>query len=236
MRYIDTHCHIDMLSRPEDYLMESERNGNITIGMTNLPSHYKIGKEHFLHLRKSRLALGFHPLLMAEARNEIKIFKDLISQTSYIGEIGLDFSQKGIRSKYTQIEVLNIILEILENKPKIISVHSRKAEATLLQMLVHHSIKNVIFHWYSGDVALIKKIISHGYYFSINESMCLSASGKRIISSIPINRILPETDAPFNKHSDLSNVYSYLENVGCSSSQIENNFKDLMKNLRKDIQ
>lgn len=233
MRYIDTHCHIDMLSRPEDYLMESERNGNITIGMTNLPSHYKIGKEHFLHLRNSRLALGFHPLLMAENQEELNLFRKFISQTSYIGEIGLDFSKVGSSSRDKQIEALEKILEMLEYRSKIVSVHSRQAETTLLQMLVKHRIKNVVFHWYSGNVELIEKIIHQGYYFSINESMCLSPSGKRIISSIPINRILPETDAPFNKHSDLSKVYKYLESVGCSSYQIENNFKELVANIQK---
>ena len=47
MTFIDTHCHIDMLPNPERYLIENEQKGNITIGMTNLPSHFALGKAHF---------------------------------------------------------------------------------------------------------------------------------------------------------------------------------------------
>lgn len=232
MRYIDTHCHIDMLAQPEKYLLESEHNGNLTIGMTNLPSYFLMGKEHFLGLKKSRLALGFHPLLMAQKQDEITTFKRQIDSTSYIGEVGLDFSREGISSKEIQIEVMDSILSALEKKRKIISVHSRKAESTLFQMLIKHNIKNVIFHWYTGKLELIKDIISQGYYFSINESMCLTKSGRRIVSSIPINRILTETDAPFNRHANLPNTYHFLETIGCSSMQIEANFRELISNIR----
>ena len=32
-------------------------------------------------------------------------------------------------------------------------------------MLITYGIKNVIFHWYSGPLSLIPKIVEHGYYF-----------------------------------------------------------------------
>lgn len=232
MRYIDTHCHIDMLSNPQKYLIDSERVSNITFGMTNLPSHFQMGKSHFQNLKYSRQALGFHPLLAAENLKEIYLFKKLVNETSYIGEIGLDFSKEGLSTRDCQVKVLDDILEILEGKHKIISVHSRRAETELLQMLVTHNIKKVIFHWYTGKVSLIPDIIKQGYYFSINESMCMTESGKRIISSIPIDRILTETDAPFNKHSKIYNTYKYLNSVGCSPQQIEENFYKVISYIR----
>lgn len=37
---IDTHCHVDMLNSPDLYLAEKEKDGDFTLGMTNLPSHF----------------------------------------------------------------------------------------------------------------------------------------------------------------------------------------------------
>ena len=65
---IDAHCHIDMLKNPEAYLQKQERDGNITIGMTNLPSHFEMGYPHFRNLKRSRLALGYHPLMVPRIR------------------------------------------------------------------------------------------------------------------------------------------------------------------------
>ena len=62
------------------------------------------------------------------------------------------------------------------------------------------------------NLSLIEEIINAGYYFSINEAMTTSISGKKIISKIPPNRILTETDAPFNKHSNILNAI-FLRNM-----------------------
>ena len=204
MTFIDTHCHIDMLPNPERYLIENEQKGNITIGMTNLPSHFALGKAHFQHLKYSRLALGMHPLLVSEHTEEINDFVAMIDETSYIGEIGLDFSYEGMKTKHQQLASLDKILTALEGKKKIISVHSRRAETELLELLISHDIRNVIFHWYSGKVSL----------------------------SIPTNRILIETDAPFNQKCDVDNTYSYMRSCGCNADLISSNFKRLLSNIK----
>lgn len=171
---IDTHCHFDMMPHPEAYISAKERAGDIVIGMTNLPSHFKIGQPYIKSYKHVRLALGLHPLLASESINDLALFNSLLNQTSYVGEIGLDFSKEGIATKNTQIMVLRSLLESLRGKQKIISVHSRKAERVLFDLLCEYNIQNVIFHWYSGPVDLIPSIISKGYYFSINESMTRS--------------------------------------------------------------
>ena len=187
---IDTHCHIDMLNSPELYLAEKEKDGDFTIGMTNLPSHFIKGLPHFKKLKKSRLALGFHPQLVREHQSEIDDWKKLMSMTSYIGEVGLDFSCNYINLKDKQLESFDYICQCLNKENKIVSVHSRRAERDVLTILKKYNVKNVIFHWYSGPLGLIDEIVEEGYYFSINEAMTLSEKGKRIINKIPLNRLL----------------------------------------------
>lgn len=222
---IDTHCHFDMMPNPEAFIRRKETAGDIVIGMTNLPSHFQMGLPYVRGYRHIRLALGIHPLLAGEGKKELTLFKQLVDQTSYIGEIGLDFSREGISTRDEQVAVLREVLATLRDKKKIISVHSCRAEKELLELLSEYDMKNVIFHWYSGPVGQIPSILERGYYFSVNEAMCRSKNGQSIVERISTDRILTETDAPFNEHCDTEKLLGYL---GLSENDVCRNFKCLV--------
>ena len=226
---IDTHCHFDMMPNPERYIREREDAGDIVIGMTNLPSHFQMGIDHVKMFQHIRLSLGMHPLLAEEGQKEMSLFRRYIDETSYIGEIGLDFSREGYSTKEMQIDILHDVLSLLRGKKKIISVHSRRAEKELLELLTEYDIKNVIFHWYSGSVGLIDKILERGYYFSVNEAMCLSKNGQAILKKLSKERILTETDAPYNERTDIRKVLQYLE---MSEEEVYHNLMRLLSNLK----
>ena len=226
---IDTHCHIDMLDNPEEYLSKQEKLGRITIGMTNLPSHFKMGYPYFKNLKRSRLALGYHPLMVADNPSELMLFQKYLSYTSYVGEIGLDFSRDGIDSKELQIAMLRNILACLSGERKIISVHSRRAEKEVYEMLREYDIKNVIFHWYNGSLKLRKEIEAAGYYFSVNEAMTCSQHRMEVIQQMSKDRILTETDAPFNEKCDIKLA---LAKIGLSEEQVKGNFDRLLDAIR----
>lgn len=228
---IDTHCHFDMMPQPEAYIRQRELAGDIVIGMTNLPSHFQMGQPHLKGYKHIRLALGLHPLLAAESKNEVPLFKRLVDQTSYIGEIGLDFSKEGYTTKDEQVAVLRELLSAIRGKKKIVSVHSRRAEKELLALLCEHQIENVIFHWYSGPVDLIPAILNQGYYFSINEAMCLSKNGRAIIEKISRDRVLTETDAPYN---DRTNIKAVLDYMKMSDAEVLNSFRCLLDKVRTE--
>ena len=171
---------------------------------------------------------------MAEPDSCCSISSD---QTSYIGEIGLDFSKEGYATKEEQVVVLREVLSAIGGKKKIVSVHSRRAEKELLSLLCEYQIENVIFHWYSGPVHLIPAILEQGYYFSINEAMCDSKNGKGIIEKIPRERVLTETDAPYNERCDIGKVLNVLAgnwNIGRPEAEaaVERNFRTLLKGLK----
>lgn len=225
---IDTHCHFDMMPKPEAFIRQKEQAGDIVIGMTNLPSHFKLGMPFVRDYKHIRLALGLHPLLAADNFGETNLFREYIDQTSYIGEIGLDFSKAGFGTKDVQVSVLKVLLAALQGKNRIVSVHSRKAEKELLALLCEYDIKNVVFHWYSGPTALIPEILSKGYYFSINESMTLSKNGRSIIDKIPRNRILTESDAPYNDKSDIKKA---MANIQITDAEVYRNFRKLLSRI-----
>lgn len=226
---IDTHCHFDMMPHPEAYIRQREMAGDVVIGMTNLPSHFQMGQPHLKGYRHIRLSLGLHPLLAAESKNEVSLFRRLVDETSYIGEIGLDFSRGGYATKEEQIAVLRELLSDIHGKKKIVSVHSRRAEKELLSLLCEYQIENVIFHWYSGHVDLIPAILERGYYFSVNEAMCMSKNGRAIIEKIPRDRVLTETDAPYN---DKTNISTVLDHLKMTDADVMQNFRRLLNRLK----
>ncbi|AXP82147.1 putative deoxyribonuclease YjjV [Mariniflexile rhizosphaerae] len=194
---LDTHCHIDLYPKPELILNECDKNGFAILSMTNLPSHFERGFPFFQNKNKVRQALGMHPLYAQHYKKEFPKFLQNLSKTSYIGEVGLDFSKEGIDTKEIQIRTFESILSIIADKKKLLSIHSRKAEKEVLNLLKKYKIRNAIFHWYSGGLNLIDEIVPEGYYFSINPAMVKSMSGRKIISKIPKEFILTETDGPF---------------------------------------
>lgn len=222
---IDTHCHFDMMQNPEQYIQSAENKGDIIIGMTNLPS-LPNGLCSCSKFPTYKIGVGFSSSISCRIKQRTSFIQpNQVNKTSYIGEIGLDFSKDFVDSKEKQIYAFRYVLSLIKDKNKIVSVHSRKAEKEVFELLQEYRIKNAIFHWYSGPLSLIEEIINAGYYFSINEAMTTSISGKKIISKIPPNRILTETDAPFNKHSNILNAIS---NIGLTEDLIYSNFLKLI--------
>lgn len=242
---LDTHCHIDLYKNPETVLAICEKNKIVVFSMTNLPSHFELGLPHFKNKKYVRQALGLHPL-NAELHNiEFPKFIKNFSKTSYIGEIGLDFSKEGIVTKTLQLKSFEKILQLVMYDNKILSLHSRKAENEVLELLLKYKIQNAIFHWYSGSLGTLQKIVDSGYYFSINPAMIKSIAGQKIISRISRNLILLETDGPFIKNvnkvplnpGEIDDVILYLASLWNLSINevrtiVKSNFARIMNNIK----
>ncbi|MCG6188661.1 TatD family hydrolase [Maribellus maritimus] len=226
-----------MAKKPEIYISDNEKKRVITIGMTNLPSHFQMGINHVKRYKYIRLALGLHPLRAKEHEKEYLKFRQYVNETSYIGEVGLDFSREGFSTKEIQVKSFEFVLDCIKTKNKILSLHSRRAEKETLEMLIEKGIENAIFHWYSGTLSTLKSIVNSGFFFSINSAMIQSDNGKKIISEIPKELVLTETDFPFIENCDIANVHNYLSELwGISNIEVDNlinsNFKRLIRKIK----
>lgn len=194
----DTHCHIDLYPDPLTIAKATENAQIATIAVTNGPSAYFAAKPHLQKFRYLRLAVGLHPLCAKDHTLQERIlFRRAFQETPYIGEVGLDFSRHGAKTKTKQIESFKFVLDLLRQKMKFVTLHSRRAESTILDMLTDYGVGPVVFHWYSGPLTLIESILDSGHFFSFNTAMVGSENGKKIINQIPPHRVLMETDGPF---------------------------------------
>lgn len=237
---MDAHMHFDLYKDRKAVADYIECMRSYTIAVTNLPILFEKYYPDYQQYKYMKLALGFHPELACEYQDQLSIFIKNVDKTRYIGEIGLDFSTPDLNNRKSQVKIFSDIIQICsEYKNKILSIHSRKAHKEVMNVLENFQ-GVVILHWYSGATRELKIALERGYYFSINQQMVRSSSGKRIIDTIPVDKILIESDAPFTyglkDKYDLffvNEIYAYLaktRNLSLEdvSKVIKNNFKRVL--------
>ena len=196
---LDSHCHLDRYEDPTGVATDAARRDVFTVAVTNLPSHFRLGAPHVKELRRVRLALGLHPLIKDVPEQEFKLFAELLDETSYVGEVGVDLSREGRPTGGLQVARFERVLSLIGKKRKVISLHSRGADQVVLDLVTAHGIPGAVFHWYSGSLAVLEQILAAGHYLSVNPAMTTSAKGQEIIQLIPKERVLTESDGPHAK-------------------------------------
>ena len=244
---LDTHCHLDLYPYPSRTALNAESSGVFVVCVTNTPSAFLAARPHVRQFRRVRLALGLHPL-SAELHtdDELSQFRKLVRDTSFIGEVGLDFSREGRETWNKQLNSFQFVLRCLNKEPKFITVHSRRAESAVLDLLRQEYPHPVVFHWYSGTLKNLESAIHGGHFFSINPAMVRSLKGRNTIACIPRERILTESDGPFIKMgsrtiepTDVQTVEAALATIwGMSAiavrTAVRTNFQKLVVPLRKN--
>ncbi|MCT4640556.1 MAG: TatD family hydrolase [Bacteroidales bacterium] len=198
MTLVDTHFHLD-LHKDELSAIEKIEEGKIyTIAVTNAPSVFFHTRDKCRNLKYLRAALGYHPEVIGLRPNEIGLFEQQLEQTRYVGEIGLDKSGRNKDSFELQLSIFSKIINLCHRVGnKILTIHSRRSEKEVLDILGDNFNGRVILHYYSGSIRNLKLAIRRGYYFSINYNMTKTKSGREIIAQIPLDNILTESDYPF---------------------------------------
>jgi len=197
---IDTHLHLDLFDNPDRILEEAKRLGIGLVAMTNAPFLFEACRKICKKYSNAWASLGMHPELVYQHKNQLKQFYDLLDLTSFVGEVGLDFTTRDKTYQKAQKMVFEKILSFCSNKKnKILSVHSRKADKYVIEIIGKDYPNTIIMHWYSGSILNLEEALNNGFYFSVNSSMVMAKNGQEIIRRIPNDKILLETDGPFIK-------------------------------------
>lgn len=244
---VDFHCHLDLFPDHQSAVQEAEDAGIFTLAVTTTPKAWARNDELAKKTKHVRAALGLHPQLVADRAGELSLWDAHLSETRYVGEVGLDAGPRFYKSFDLQKQVFEHVLrKCAKVGNKIITVHSvRSAKIVLdhIEAFLPSNKGKIVLHWFTGSKGEVKRALEMGCYFSINAAMLDNSRHASMVSAIPLDRLLTETDGPFTRvgerYSKPTDVALAIDALGhlrsMQSSVLAANIRQNLRNLLEDI-
>jgi TatD DNase family protein len=204
----DTHTHIDQIDDIDAALKEAKAAGVVAIAAlsTDLLSSRKNLEIKSSHVTDEypeiHLGMGIHPGVVKQEEIDpcIDLMKSSLDDLSIVGEIGLDFWYPWVRkdetAKALQREAFQKMIVFAGENGLPVSVHSRGKWQECFDIVNDSGIGKAVFHWYSGPLNVLEKIIDKGFFISVTPSLAYSDESRRAALNAPIEQTMLETDCP----------------------------------------
>ena len=217
LQSFDAHCHLDLMAGPNAVAHEAATMGLGLFDCGVDPRDFAGARERSGNNSHVIAGVGLHPWWIADGRcgaAEVDLLCELASRERFIGEVGLDFSQRFAGTEGIQMQAFERLCQTLSQYPlpdRVLSIHAVHAAGAALDILESNGLledvpnsPTVIFHWFSGTSDEFVRARLAGCYFSVNERMLATKRGREYTRQIPLDRLLLETDAPAEPQTDAS--------------------------------
>ena len=208
MRLYDMHCHLGFFADAEAAALQAERSESGFFSVTVTPEEYEFTSRLFESSENVRVGLGLHPWWIADDRRSdeaLEAFEAGAKKAPYVGEVGLDFGKRCEGTETAQCSAFTRVSRACaQGAAHVVSIHAVRAEDAVLDILEQEGCLRecaCIMHWFSGSSKQLLRAIDAGCYFSVGPRMLASKRGRAYVKTIPKDRLLLETDAPFEEHS-----------------------------------
>ena len=203
--YFDSHAHLDEACFAEDFEEILARMAqNQVRGMMNIGCDLS-SSERSIRLAERYdwiwAAVGSHPDdadQVDEAR--ILMYRKLArhSRVKAIGEIGLDYHYEDI-PRDVQQHAFRLQMALAEELELPVVIHEREAHGDALTIIDEYPSVKGMFHCFSGSPELANELVRRGWYIGFTGVVTFKNARKAVetAKSIPLNRILIETDCPY---------------------------------------
>ena len=211
----DMHCHLNRIENAVEVARKLDRRGVSALCTTVTPDDALAAQRLFAAAPNVRVAAGLHPWwVISDAcgsdvrnanyarENDVERAASLAAESTYVGEIGLDFSPAHETHREAQLRAFERIVRTCAENPcanRVVSIHAVRAATEALDILERYQLSSqaaCIFHWFSGTSDELTRARRASCYFSINERMLARKRGREYARQIPLDRLLLETDAP----------------------------------------
>ena len=135
---VDMHCHLDFLANAASFARVAHEREMAFFSNTVTPD----GFEHARELADSpnvRVGVGLHPWWVHDGRcgdEDIARVCELVRDTRFVGEVGLDFGKRCAPSREVQVEAFSSIARACaQHGGKLLSVHAVQSADCMLDVL-----------------------------------------------------------------------------------------------------
>jgi len=150
--------------------------------------------------------VGCHPHCAGEkGKFNTEIFRKLAEHPKVVamGECGFDYF-RNLSGKKDQENVFAEQIKLAGELKKPLMIHCRPSKGAddayedALNLISNFEFPSPkISHFYAGSLAMAKKLLNQGFYFTFGGVITFSRSYNEIIKFLPIENIMLETDAPY---------------------------------------
>lgn len=203
---IDVHCHLSHITHDTvGNVLQRAQAAGVTVIINN-GTNSEDNRTSLALAKKYpqvKAALGFYPtdtLKMSDEQieEEMEFITRHKNDVLALGEVGIDYhwitdSQEQKRER----ENFEKVLAFAEKIKKPVIVHSRKAEADTIDLLVSSKLKKVVMHCFGGSLKLVPRVIDAGWSFSLPTNIVRDSHFQKLTEIVPTGQLLTETDAPF---------------------------------------
>jgi len=210
--WIDTHCHLDAHEFGAEALEVAARANSVGVSMIVIPAVERGNFETVARLAQAApnasYALGIHPIYVPQARDEDLLALRAAVEVAMldprfvaIGEIGLDFfipllCEPAMREK--QERFFREQLRIARDFGLPVLTHVRRSQDQVLKHLRQVAPPGGIAHAFNGSEQQANTFIKLGMHLGFGGAMTFTRALqiRRLATSLPLERIVLETDAP----------------------------------------
>jgi TatD DNase family protein len=195
---IDTHAHLNEIEEIDRAIQRAKDAGIrsiVAVGMDLASNVTTLDlAEQFPDIVHP--AIGYHPWsISTDAIEEnLTFIEQNLPGCIALGEVGIDYKTKVKKPVQWEVFAKVLSLAIRHNRPVI--VHSRFSHQRSHQMVRDSGIERAVFHWFTGSLEILEKIIDDGYYISATPALAYSPPHQAAMKAAPLERILVETDSP----------------------------------------
>jgi TatD DNase family protein len=208
MMLVDSHCHLDFpdFTAEVDEIVARARSAGVGHMLTICTRVRKFPDVLAIAQRFPDVtcSVGTHPHSATEER-DFKV-DEIVERTSHlrvvaIGEAGLDYFYRKSTREDQEAGFRSHIAAARETGLPLI-IHTRDADEVTARILREEMAKGAfkaVLHCFTGGRVLAETGIELGHYVSFSGILTFPKSGalREIAASLPLDRLLVETDAPF---------------------------------------
>jgi TatD DNase family protein len=210
---IDTHCHVDLGRYDEDRPAVIERAAEAGVTRIINPGLDLANCRTVLQLADSYAglyaAVGVHPNSSADFAESM--LDDLAEMAEHpkvvaIGEIGLDYHWDE-SPKETQFRAFRAQLDLAARLELPVIIHNREASEDVIDILETWAsdlpaalqTRPGVMHSFDAPAEVAQRALAIGFYIGFTGPITYKKNDelRRIAASVPLDRILVETDGPF---------------------------------------
>jgi len=233
--YIDSHTHLYLDAFKEDRDEMIHRALEAGVKRMLLPNIDSLTVRPMFSLAESYPGrcfpmMGLHPTSVKENYlEELRIIESHLERKDIIaiGETGIDlywdqsFLKQQEEAFHTQIRwAMELDLPLV--------IHARDSFPEIFRVLEKSGGPGLkgVFHSFTGTYEDLERALSFNFLIGINGIVTFKNSGlSEVVQSIPIDKLLLETDAPFlapHPHRGRRNESSYLPKIAAKVAEIHN--------------